>query len=366
MIVIYSIIFLLILQDALLIFFLRYHFLVYPIVDRKKWPKITVLIPARNESENLPECLRSLEKMDYPKDQLQIILGNDQSTDGTLTIMKDWQMKDVEVKIIDIQENPSPQKMNGKAHALSKMIEEATGDYLLFTDADCEVGELWVKSMVSAVVQSKASYVTGVTWVKSEGLFQRLQNLDWVLTLGMVKVMTDRGKSITSMGNNMLIHKNDYLTVGGFEAAPFSLTEDFEIAKCLNQHGFEGIHHVSKENLVFTKGKSTIKSLLSQRQRWMSGAMGLSFPWKLLLGLQVLFFPAILLFLMSNGWIAGWIWFVKILLQSYFIRQVLSKTEQYIPWKTLFLFEIYYIYTSWMTLLYYFFRSTVEWKGRKY
>jgi cellulose synthase/poly-beta-1,6-N-acetylglucosamine synthase-like glycosyltransferase len=355
----------LLVQDISLWFLLRLNFKDYVKKEVSEFPFVSILIPSRNEEENLPACLESIDKLNYPKDKLQIILGNDRSTDETEVLLKAFADQNDHVKLVQIQEGDST-KTNGKANALSQMAKYAKGEVLIFTDADCQLPQNWVRSMVITYQNTQAGIVTGITHVKADSVFGKMQGMDWWLTLGMVKVMSDLGFSVTSMGNNMLISKEAYLSVGGFEGIPFSLTEDFEIARNIQSKGYKVLQQVSKDNLIKTKPQKSYLGLLQQRKRWMSGAMALPLYWRLILAIQVFFFPSILLLVFLHPLLGLSLWFTKVLTQGVFIYTFAIKPGVKLAVLDLFLFEIYYMITSWSTILYYFWPAKTNWKGRKY
>ncbi|AFL84487.1 glycosyl transferase [Belliella baltica DSM 15883] len=353
-------------QNLFLVVFLRTNFRNFSKLKIKKFPEISILISARNEAHNLPVCLEALAKLDYPKDKLQILLANDNSDDETAHILQSWTSSYAFADYFEVRENLGKKKINGKANALAQMAEKATGEFLLFTDADCIVPPSWAKEMTAAALHSKVGFVTGVTSIKIEGLFSRMQDLDWIFTLGMVKIVSDLGVPVTSMGNNMLITREAYDAVGGFEGIDFSLTEDFEIARAIQKKNFTGNHQFGSRNLILTNAQPSWGSLWEQRKRWMYGAMKLPFFIKLLLALQALFLPLVLLLIFNYGWL-GWIfWATKMTLQSYFIYYLKKKIDQKINPIYFLIFEIYYLFTAWTTILYYFWPSKTSWKGRKY
>lgn len=358
--------YLVLIQDLLLNIGLVFNFKPYKhSLPQEDLPHITILVPARNEEKDLPTCLRSLENLDYPIDKIEFIIGNDGSDDATEGVIKSWVSGAENRRYLNI----SPQSvgtMNGKANGLSQMIAISGGKYLLFTDADCQVNELWAKEMVSSALGEGADLVTGITTVIPDTWFAAMQGMDWWLTLGMIKVLADIGKSVTSMGNNMLVTKKAYQAVGGFENLPLSVTEDFELAKAIHRAGYKAIHHVAAESLVETQGEESLSNLMKQRKRWMKGAMGLPWFWKIMLALQVLFFPSIIIFLFYNPGFALAIWMGKILAQSLFIKDLARSTGTIILPFYLISFEFYYLFISWSTVVYYFWPSRVKWKERQY
>ena len=356
---------LLILQDLLLWLIGRHRFVnhaKYP--HSGEWPKVSILIPAGNEEADLPVCLRSLEGLDYPEDKLQFILGDDESTDTTPTIIKEWTASRSNSVWLSI-DGSGRKKLNGKAHALSQMAKLAEGELLLFTDADCTVNGNWVKEMVRAFRPS-FGLVTGITTVRPTTGFAWMQSLDWWVTLGMVKCLSDLGHNVTAMGNNMLVSKQAFTEVGGFERVSQTVTEDLALAQALTKKGYQPVQQVSAASLVETKSEKNFGTLLKQRKRWMSGAMSLPWYWILLLALQCGFFPAIIWVLFLNIWWGLGLWLLKISVQSLFIKGIAARAGRSVRGIYFLLFEFYYLSASWCTIVYYFWPSSINWKERHY
>ena len=356
---------LLIIQYGLLLIFLKAnwknHFL-----EKSKTPKVSILVAARNEEVHLPALLRSFELLDYPIDLLEILIADDQSEDQTLQIISEWASKVKNRKLISIRSNQSGLfQKNGKANALAILSQHATGELYFFTDADCEVPRNWIREGVNCF-DDKIGLVIGITQVRSRNFFEKMQEIDWWNTLGIVKVVTDLNLPTTGLGNNMVISRAAYDSCGGFEKIPFSLTEDLEISKAISKQGYKIRHQVSKDFLVKTKAEKELNSLLKQRKRWMAGAMTLSIPWKILLSLQVLFYPAVLVLTALNWQVGIFIWGAKVLFQSVFLQFFANRTGQSIGVLGLILFEFYQIWNLSLTILYYFWPGKIEWKARKY
>lgn len=357
----------LILQNLLLIAFLYLNFRKYGDKDAliDNCPTVSIIIPFRNEAGNIPRITSSLERLDYPRAKMQIILGDDGSEDQTGELLQLWAVDFPHVQFFSLKK-PEAFTGNGKAWALQQLCKHATGDYFLFTDADCDLPAQWVKAMVAASQEADAAMVSGITHVEATNLFATMQSFDWLLNLGIVKVVSDLGSNITSIGNNMLLKREDYERTGGFEQTYQSLTEDFEMSKCIATIGGKHVQLVSVDNLITTQHMPHFHGLLQQRKRWMSGAMELPFYWKLLLGLQVFFFPSILLLIILSFWKGIALWLCKLLIQSLFLALFTSRIGLKMKIWHLCLFEIYYFFTAWCTIVYYFWPGKTVWKGRKY
>src|SRR6185312_7238007 len=98
-------------------------------------PRLSVVVPARNEAEHIRACLTSLLALDYP--DLEVIAVNDRSTDATGSIMDEVAaMPESSGRLRIIHVTELPLRWLGKTHAMWKAAAQATGDWILFTDGD--------------------------------------------------------------------------------------------------------------------------------------------------------------------------------------------------------------------------------------
>jgi cellulose synthase/poly-beta-1,6-N-acetylglucosamine synthase-like glycosyltransferase len=328
-------------------------------------PTVSILVAARNEEDDLPRLLASLDDLDYPEEKLEILIADDQSTDRTATLAAAWAGSRVNRKVFFVSpEQVELYQRNGKANALAILGREACGELLFFTDADCEVPKSWLRTGIGCFGQ-QTGLLIGITQVKSSSFFGKMQEVEWWNTLGIVKVVTDLRLPTTGLGNNMVISKAAYLASGGFEGLAHSVTEDLEISKAIRAAGFDIRQQVSEGFLVKTKAEDGWMSFLRQRKRWVTGAMTLSLPWKIMLILQFLFFPSLFI-LASLDWRLGMIWVMKVFFQSLFLGAFANRAERKIGLFPLIYFDFYQILSLCLTILYYFWPSKVQWKSRSY
>ena len=335
-------------------------------LDQGVLPSVSVLIAARNEANDLPDLLRSFDELDYPADRIQFLFADDQSSDATFAIIKDWCEAGLNRCLLSIELSETARyNANGKANALAILAEKATGDYFFFTDADCEVNPKWIREGVSCFGE-QVGIVIGITQVKAVTWLGKFQEIDWWLTLGFVKIATDLSIQTTGLGNNMVLNKEAYQQSGGFKQLPFSLTEDLEISRAIQRKGYKLAHQISPEMLVMTKPESGFRDLLEQRKRWMSGVMSLPLYWRILLALQVIYFAAALVLIVQMPLFGFSLVWIKLLLQGVFLRATARKAGVQIRWGSLFVFDFYNMYTILLTIVYYFWPSKTKWKSRIY
>lgn len=115
------------------------------------WPRISVIVPACNEAENIETALQSLLAQDYPN--LEIITINDRSTDDTGTILDRLAAKDSRIRVIHLQELPNG--WLGKVNAMHQGVKQASGEWYLFTDADIHFSPGLLKRAIIFMQQRK-------------------------------------------------------------------------------------------------------------------------------------------------------------------------------------------------------------------
>jgi cellulose synthase/poly-beta-1,6-N-acetylglucosamine synthase-like glycosyltransferase len=367
MIVIFSLILvsILLVQNFLLFLRIRYDFQNHRKPLSEYLPIVTVLIAARNEEVHLPRLLASLGSLDYPEEKLQILIADDQSSDLTLKIIQDWCDRPSRSYFAVEARQTFTKNANGKANALAYLEKSAIGEFLFFTDADCEVNPGWIKEAVSCMDQN-VGLLNGITQVKGNSWLAKMQEIDWWNTLGIVKIVTDLGWPTTGMGNNMVIRREALEKIGGFAHLPFCMTEDLELSRSIRKAGYRVIHQVSPEILVFTKAEPDWKALMHQRKRWMQGVITLPLFWLVMLFFQAAFFPAVVYLLWFSPLIGIGFWLLKMAFQSFFVREFSSKVTSPPNWNDLLMFDFYYLLSTSNTILYYFWPSRIQWKSRNY
>lgn len=331
---------------------------------RNMHPFVSILLPARNEAACLPDCVASLLAQDYPADRMEILIGNDDSEDQTGPIAEALAAQDARIRVFHI--GHALTELGGKANVLAQLARQARGELLAFTDADMHLPPGWLSGMVAAL-SPPIGVVTGLTLVGGQGWMARLQACDWLFALSQMYAFSALGIPLTAMGNNMLVRANAYLSVGGYEALPFSLTEDYALFRAVVQKGWRFRQLAGPAALAgVTLPAPTLPALLHQRKRWMRGAFSLP-PLPLLwVVLQAAFYPALLL---AAGWhLPGALlaWAAKYALQTawlgaYAFRAGVPKLA---AWALLY--EPFLLLFTPLSIAFYLFSGPDNWKGRIY
>ena len=328
----------------------------------ENWPGVSIMVAARNEEGNIEGCLRSLLNLDYPLSKLEILVGDDGSTDQTFKIVQNMASEYNHIQLFSIKNRTVDG--NGKANVLAQLAQHAKGSYYLITDADITVTEDWVKAMLSGLTEN-TGLVTGTSVVDGQGWLASMQRIDWLNATGMLKVVSDLNIPVTSMGNNMLVSREAYEAVGGYESLPFSVTEDLELFNHIKRK-YGTINLFSKEVKNRSKAQNSILDLLKQRKRWMKGAFGLPVLMIILLLLQSSVLILLVFLLAIEPTLALIIILLKFTLRYVFVSMVGGKIEEKVNLISSFAFEIFNMIFSLMALGYYVFSGPIVWKERKY
>ncbi len=330
------------------------------------WPKITIWVAARNEENNIIECLQQLEKLDYPSDQLQILIGNDGSTDATASLVSDFITNKPIFELIEITETINNQR--GKANVLANLYNSSTGDYFLITDADVSVNTKWAKGMLKNFLKNNfLGHQVGVTSIKSNNFFGLLQAIDWLWALTLLKFASLFSIPLTGLGNNSAVSRKAYEATGGYNNIPFSITEDFALFHEVVNQNFE--FHNAINNKVFAKTTPmlSLKGFLNQRKRWMVGALQCPKWVVIFLYIQALF-PFILLaisYLVSSN-LAINIFLIKFVLQIILILPTLIILKEFKLIPLLLPYEFYAWIWGFSMVIFYFLPFKINWKERYY
>jgi cellulose synthase/poly-beta-1,6-N-acetylglucosamine synthase-like glycosyltransferase len=330
-----------------------------PIQD---FPMVSVLLAVRNEENSILDCLKALDQLDWPKDRLEVLIGNDASSDQTELLISQFIANRPWFRLFSITDNLGLAR--GKANVLAQLAHKAKGEVFCITDADIRVTQGWVKGLYAALEPDYGN-INGPTLVKGKSRFTAMQSLDWIYAFAQVRVLSVLNIPITAVGNNMLVTKEAYFSTGGYENIPFSITEDFELFKALRQKGWKHKNLFQPEVLAYSEPLLSWDKLFHQRKRWMTGAFQLPLAMVALLILQGMYLPFLIISLFCFP-IGMLLWGFKGLLDYGFVKMAERRLNVpgYIKgflWRELCL--------PWLIVaqvLYFLYPGTIDWKGRKY
>ncbi|MES2864542.1 MAG: glycosyltransferase [Bacteroidota bacterium] len=230
-------------------------------------PKTTfsIIIPFRNEAENLPILLASLEKLNYPTELFEVILVDDESDDSWKLEVGRWKY---EIEVIpNIRKSNSPKK-----DAIETAIHITKHNWIVTTDADCKVPENWL-AIFDAEIQGKdiKMCVGSVGYANETSFLHDFQNTDFLSLQGVTAGSFGIGKPFMCNGANFAYEKGFFNQLNGFEGNNNLASGDdvFLLQKALKTSP-EKISYLGNLNIVFTKSCDSWKALMHQRVRWAS------------------------------------------------------------------------------------------------
>lgn len=343
-------------------------------VSNKQIPltRFSVVIPFRNEAENLPRLLNSLSALQYPKELFEIIFIDDDSTDTSEEIVAQWMAnsaQDLNIRCIkNIRKTASPKK-----DAINTAIAIATHDWIITTDADCVINPLWLQTYDAFIQKTDALFVAApVDYIPCDGFIHHYQTFDnWSLQ-GITAASFALDHPLLCNGANMAYKKEAFHQVGGFDGNQHIASGDdiFLLEKMVRTFPKQVKYLKSNDAIVTTKTEISWKSVISQRVRWASKTSKQRSWLNKILGvlvfvmnLYVLLFPLALCFGRNTFlWMIGIVIF-KMFIDSLIIGQSAGFFRRKI--NLLSFFRSFIAYAIITTIVV--FRSlftTYQWKGR--
>jgi len=223
----------------------------------------SIIVPFRNEAENLPILLASLERLNYPTELFEVILVDDESEEKY----------DLRSTIYDLKIILNQRKSNSpKKDAIETAIQIAKHNWIVTTDADCEVPENWLAIFDAKINETQAKMCVGsVGYTTETGFLHDFQNTDFLSLQGVTAGSFGIGKPFMCNGANFAYEKDFFHQLNGFEGNNNLASGDdvFLLQKALKVAP-EKIAYLGNLNVVFTKSCDSWKTLLHQRVRWAS------------------------------------------------------------------------------------------------
>jgi len=335
----------------------------YPNEDKISKEFISVIIPARNEENNIKRCVESLLDSDYPNDKYEIIIVNDRSEDNTLNILKEYEEH---IKIINIIEKNPHQNLQGKVGAIQAGIENSKGELLLFTDADCRVHKKWIETISKLFNEYGVDFIASFALIESDSIFGKIQGVEWVMTNTMAAGEVGVGSPYGCYGNNISYRKSAYEKIGGYKNIKFSVTEDLALLQAMNNNNKRVKYICNPEAVVYTLPEKSIKDLLNQQKRWILGGLALKLKatFYVLTSISIWLSIFVNLFF-GNYYLVGLTVFIKLLGDLIVLLPSLKQLN----------LKKYYIYTVPALFLFIFFEIVipflminhkVKWKGQEF
>ncbi len=324
----------------------------------------TIVVPFRNEKDNLPNLLHSISLLNYPRELVEVILVDDDSDD-------EFRIQNLEFRIQmikNIRKSNSPKK-----DAIETAIEIAKNDWIITTDADCLVQKDWLTIYDQYIQENEVEMVaSGVCYLPKIGFLSAFQNLDFLSLQGAAIGSFGINQPFMCNGANFAYSKQFFKELNGFQGNETIASGDdvFLLQKAVSVAPKKVGFLMAKESIVATKPVDTWTELFQQRVRWASKSTGYSSVYGKLLALVV--------FSGNLVWIVTFLfWLFQLIDPNIFLLFIASKflIDFILLYKTANFFESKLQYVLASSLLYPFFSVLVavyslfgkySWKGRDF
>lgn len=340
-----------------------------PLSDFSIEPKtsFSIIVPFRNEAENLPKLLHTISLLNYPKELFEVILVDDESDDSLEFEDGSWEFS---VRVI----NNERKSNSPKKDAIETAIQVAKHDWIITTDADCLIiNSNWLKTINIYIQETNIRMVAaGVCYLPQSGFLHAFQNLDFLSLQGATIGSFGLNKAFMCNGANFAYEKKLFLELNGFDGNSNMASGDdvFLLQKAVlkdkNVIGF----CLNNESVVATNSENSWNDLFQQRVRWAAKSTG--YPsWFGKLTALVVFSTNIAWIIVFILWLLGSInqnWFalfvaLKFIVDLLLLQKTASFFRTKIQW--LFLASLLYPFFSSAVAVYSLF-GNFTWKGRQF
>lgn len=201
-------------------------------------PKVSIIVAARNEQRNIREALQSLLNLSYP--DYELIVVNDRSEDDTQSILEQMSAREPRLKLLQVNELPAG--WLGKNHALGAGSQHATGEILLFTDADIILEPTALSRAVTFLEHNQIDHLAATPSMRMPTAFLGMFGTAFVIIFSLFvrpwKARDPRSRFHIGIGAFNLVRSQAYKDVGGHAPIRMRPDDDIKLGKLLKKEGY--------------------------------------------------------------------------------------------------------------------------------
>ena len=197
-----------------------------PSATKARTLSVSAIVPCRNEAQNLARLLPTLQSALGPNDE--IIVVDDESSDETVKVAEQH-------GVVVLRAGVLPDGWTGKSHACFVGAQRATGDVLLFVDADVRVGDGAVDDLVALLEQRPDAVVSAMPWHRTVGAVERLSMLFNTVSAMVAMTGDERSSRRVAYGPFLAVRRDLYMRRGGHshESVRASVVDDLALARLM-------------------------------------------------------------------------------------------------------------------------------------
>ncbi len=233
---------------------------------------VTVLIAARDEESNLPSTLDALLQQEWPADRLQIVVVDDRSVDGTPAVLSDYAAR-YPGRVDSLRIEALPPGMSPKKHALLRGLEQARGEWIAVTDADCTMGKRWLTALGTefyddtGMVIGLTAYLEPDSGYSPSGGTRALEFISYGISAA---ALVGLGFPVIANANNLAYRRRAFDEAGAFarHGTVVSGDDDFTLQEIHATGNWAIRYCAAPEARVETTPPETWGHFWEQRKRW--------------------------------------------------------------------------------------------------
>jgi len=334
----------------------------------------SIIIPARNEAENIEACIRSILNNNYPTHLFEIIVADDFSTDATPEIVQRLQTEFSNISIISLKNIIAENINSYKKRAIELAIAQSRNEWIVTTDADCHVPQNWLHLLGAYIQKNERVFVAApVMFTNNNSFLGIFQCLDFLSLQGITAASVYAGAHSMCNGANLAYKKSVFYEVDGFKNADHIASGDDMLLmhKIKMKYPEKTGYLFSDKAIVTTAPMPDWKSFFNQRIRWASKATSYKDK-RVFWVLMLVYFTNLFLLLLLVGCLFRpklfLIWFLFILTKALLEMPFMYRVARFYALQNLMFWfvimqpfhVVYTVISGWLGKF-----GTYKWKGRK-
>lgn len=232
---------------------------------------ISVILPVRNEAENIVSLLEDLERQTLPASHFEVLVMDDSSTDNTAAIVRAFAKHSrARIQLIPL---PDVRTSAPKKRAIETAISHARGKLIVTTDGDCRAQAGWLHTIAACYIHTGAKLISSpVTFTNETSFTDHLQTVEFASLIGSGAASMSAGYPSMCNGANLAYEKEIFLEVGGYDGVRHiaSGDDEFLMHKIAARHSGSVRFLRHRDAIIRTAPHRNWASFYRQRKRWAS------------------------------------------------------------------------------------------------
>ncbi len=348
---------------------------VHVFAPRELKPKttFTLVIPFRNEENNLPKLLESIRSLTYSKNLVEILFIDDDSTDNSVKILDTFAKENTQINLILLNNERSSNAP--KKDAITTALKVANYKWVITTDADCILPKNWLKTFDNFIQQNECNMVVApVTYSTDKRFLHQFQLLDFLSLQASTVSGFGLQNPFLCNGANLAYKKEIFEKVNGFENnnAIASGDDIFLLEKFFQFDKLKVAYLKSHNVIVTTFPVNTFRELVHQRVRWTSKTANYNLFFGKLTGVLILLgnsiialSPLLVLYGVISSNAAVSYFLMKLFFDYVLLKKISHFFKQKISFTSYAISSLIYPYFILFVVLNSLF-SSYNWKGRTF